>query len=301
MTPATKTLGDTSGAGADAGVVRRALGLKKEGIFNLLLVLTTLLGWVMALGGGGAVLLQQAWRVWSLDRAQQVTVYLPPASAPVAIDTLAATLATEPGIGRVTRVPEADLRAQLALFGADQSSPSLTLALPLPVVLEVQTDPGFDRRVLTQRVRQAFASAEIDDARAVLAPIAAGVRVAQGGAAVLALVMVAVMLGLVGMTVRIGLRSQKATLHLLRQLGAGDRQLVRLVAGQVAARVLPGWVFSCLAAELTAVLVLRLVPAVQPLAGWPVALAMAAVSLVLPISTILFAGVIAQRQLWKMV
>ena len=66
-------------------LVGKALALKREGIFGLLLVLTALLGWVVALGCGGALLLQEAYSRWSLERQQVVTVYLPADSEPSAV------------------------------------------------------------------------------------------------------------------------------------------------------------------------------------------------------------------------
>lgn len=279
----------------ESRVVYRALALKREGIFGLLVILTALLGWVVALGAGSAVLLQGVYDDWSLSRQQTVTVYLPPDSEPATVTTLTAALATEPGVAKVARVPDATLKSLLEPYGG------LTGDLPVPVVLDVLTARDFDRAVLDQRVRAAFPTAELDDARNLLASVAKGVRLTQLVGLGVAAVMVAIMLGLVVLTVRVGLKSQQATLALLRQLGASDDRLVRLVMTQVGERALYGWCLAAAAAVVALGVLQAWWPAVQPLVGWPVWLAMIAAPGALPLVTVVSAAATARAQLRDMV
>ncbi len=279
----------------DSRVVYRALALKREGIFSLLVILTALLGWVVALGAGSVVLLQEVYGDWSLGRQQTVTVYLPPDSDTAAVTTLTAALATEPGIAKVVRVPDATLKSLLEPYGG------LTGDLPVPVVLDVLTAPDFDRAVLDQRVRTAFPTAELDDARNLLASVAKGVRLTQLVGLAVAAVMVGIMLGLVTLTVRVGLRCQQATLALLRQLGASDARLVRLVMTQVGERALYGWCLAAAAAVVALGVLQAWWPAVLPFVSWQVWLVMVVAPLVLPLVTVVTAAATARAQLRDMV
>lgn len=220
---------------------RKALSLERDGVFRLLVVMTALLGWVVALGAGGTLLLHGLYGEWKLQRERTVMVYLMPETPAVDVEGLRAQLADLPGVQQVEVVPQADLAALLAPYiGGGNDAP----AVPLPQVVEVRAGSGFDRQLLDPMVKERFPTAEVDDAQPVLAAVARGVRLAQVLGVGLALMMVGVMVLLVTLTVRAGLRAQRSTLELLQHLGATGTLLTRLVAGQVLQRVLLGWALA---------------------------------------------------------
>lgn len=218
---------------------RKALSLQRDGVFRLLVVMTALLGWVVAIGAGGTLLLHGLYGEWKLQRERTVMVYLMPDTPSAEVESLRGQVEDLPGVAGAAMVPQADLTALLApyLGGGEQ-------ALPLPQVIEVRAGTGFDRQLLDPLVKARFPTAEVDDAQPVLAAVARGVRLAQALGIGLALTMVGVMALLVMLTVRAGLRAQRSTLELMQHLGATETLLTRLVAGQVLQRVLLGWALA---------------------------------------------------------
>lgn len=240
---------------------RKALSLERDGVFRLLVVMTALLGWVVALGAGGTLLLHGLYGEWKLQRESTVMVYLMPDTPAVDVEGLKGQLGGLPGVQGVEVVPQADLAALLAPYiGGNPDNP----AVPLPQVVEVQTGAGFDRQLLDPVVKERFPTAEVDDAQPVLTAVARGVRLAQVLGIGLALLMVGVMVLLVTLTVRAGLRAQRSTLELLQHLGATGTLLTRLVAGQVLQRVLLGWALAGAGAVAVMLIGAFVWPQVQP-------------------------------------
>ncbi len=216
----------------------KALSLERDGIFRLLVVMTALLGWVVALGAAGTVMMVNLYGDWRLDREQTLMVYLLPDSESGAVQTLRRNIAALPGVESATDMPAADLAAMLAPYVGSN------MTLPLPQVLQVKTGNGFDRALFDPVVTAAFPTAEIDDAQPVLSAVAHGVRMVQTGGVALAFVMAAIMGLLVTLTVRAGLRAQRSTLELLQHLGATHTAIRALVCQQVLDRVLLGWALA---------------------------------------------------------
>lgn len=259
---------------------RKALSLQRDGVFRLLVVLTALLGWVVALGAAGTVLMHDVYGDWRLERAQTLMVYLLPDSEAAAVRALQVDVARLPGVKTVQVANPADLMDMLEPYVGDGAG------LPLPQVLEVSTADGFDRSLFDPVVKARFATAEIDDAQPVVQAVARGVRLVQVGGIALAVMMAVVMVLLVTLTVRAGLRAHKNTLELLQHLGATQGLVTKLVATQVVERALVGWILAALGAAAALGLgmwawpvlppyvqpqvwgALVLAPAVLPLVAW---------------------------------
>jgi cell division transport system permease protein len=260
---------------------RKALSLQRDGVFRLLVVMTALLGWVVALGAGGTLLLHGLYGEWKLQRESTVMVYLMPDTPPAEVEALRAAVAGLPGVAAAEIVPQADLAALLQPYiGGADSAP----AVPLPQVLEVRAGSGFDRQLLDPVVKERFPTAEVDDAQPVLAAVARGVQLAQMLGIGLALLMVGVMSLLVTLTVRAGLRAQRSTLELLQHLGATGSLLTRLVAGQVLQRVLLGWALAGAGAVAVMLAGAFVWPQVQPVLTPAVWIALALAPGLLPLA-----------------
>jgi cell division transport system permease protein len=274
--------------------VRAALDLRADGIFNLLVVLTALLGAVLALSAGGGVLLQRIYGNWQLDRQQTVAVYLPAEAGSDAVDKLMGELKTQAGVGGVNRVPDAELRTMLHPYG------DVSAGLPLPVVLDVKLAPEANRDAVESMVKATFSSAELDDARLLLGTVAQGVRWVQAVVLGTGVVMLALMAMLIVLTVRTGLQARKDTLALLRQMGATDGWLARAVVAQVASRCALGWALASAVAVALLLAVALSWPVVGGYLGWMVwaglALAPASLTLVATLAAYLTSLQVVRRQ-----
>lgn len=272
-------------------IVRAALSLEKDGIFKLLVAMTALLGWVMALGMAGSLMMQQVYSQWQLDRASTLSLYLPADAEAAKLAELEQSLGQLAGLQRAEIIPPAQVRAMIAPYVANPAE------LPLPVVIEVRVVDGSDdtdvRARLTQAVTSVFPTAEIDDSRPVLSAVAQGVRVMQAMGLGLALTMVCLMALLVSLTVRVGLKAQRATLNVLQHLGATDARLMREVAVQVTGRAMAGWLTSVVAASGVVLVSALLRPELYEVLNWQVWAGLAAAPLLLPVVALLVALLVA--------
>lgn len=270
-------------------IARKALSLERDGVFRLLVVMTALLGWVVALGVGGAVLMNGVYGAWQLERMQMVQIYLPPDVEEGAVKALQVEVGRIPGVLAVAPVEADSLRALLAPYGGDVE------ALPLPHVLDVRTGDAFDRSLLDPLVVARFPSAELDDAKPVLQAVARGVRLVQVVGVGLAVVMAVVMGLLVTLTVRAGLRAQRSTLELLQHIGATQRLVQQLVSYQVLERVLLGWALASASAVAVMLVAVAVWPSLQTYVGWPVWVGLALAPAMLPGVAWVTARVVVQR------
>jgi cell division transport system permease protein len=267
-------------------VLHAALALDNAGGLSLLTLLTALLGWVLALGAVGAVLLGQVYADWQLGRQHSLSLYLPAEAEAAKLVALEQTLAALPGVESAQLLPPAQVQALVAPYVANP------LSLPLPVVVDVQLKPAeIDPRTpILSAAQQHFPTAEADDPRPLLAAVASGVRVLQSVGLALGAGALAVMALVVALVVGLGLRAQRPTVQVLLHLGAPDARLLGSIARVVATRALLGW---GLAAGLTAGLLSAsgvFWPVLQPLlAHPPVWLAALGAPLVLPLVAVLAA------------
>lgn len=214
--------------------ITRALNLKNASIFKLLVTISALLAWVIALGTGSASMLQNLYQGWHLNRASSLTIYLAPDADPTTLQQLQQSLPTLAGVQGVTPLTNQQLQTLLQPLLPNASS------LPLPTVVEVTLTPAANRPQLTAHIRQSFPTAEIDDHQTLLTTVSHTVRQLQTMAAVLAALMLTIMATVIILTTRTGLASQKSTVQLLVQLGAPDAILTRSITHQIIARVLIG-------------------------------------------------------------
>lgn len=224
--------------------VAHALNLKKTSIFKLVVIITALLGWVIALGAASTSMLQNLYGNWHLARAHSLTLYLPPDADPATLQQLTQSLPTLAGVESVKPVAATQLQNWLEPVIPHPES------LPLPTVLEVTLSADADRPQLTAHIQQAFPTAEIDDHQPLLTQVESAVRSLQIAALALAATMLTLMALLVILTVRTGLAAQKPTLYLLTILGATDSFLARAVTSLVTGRVLTGAALGITAAAV---------------------------------------------------
>ena len=85
----------------------------------------------------------------------------------------------------------------------------------------------------------------LDDNRVVLQQVAQVVRVVAAAMLGVTLSLVAVMAGLVLLTVRAALKAQAGSVAVLKFLGGADALVAELVLGQLVKRALWGWFFAC--------------------------------------------------------
>jgi len=264
-----------------APAAQKSLALQKDGVFRLLVVMTALLGWIIAMGFGGLVLMQNVYGQWQLQRSTEVSIYLMADSPSKKIKELQDVLLNKADIKSVTRLKEEEVTALIAPYiNISEEAQSF----PLPVILNMQVNQNLNHDSLTQSVQNIFPEAEVDDARALLATAASAVRLAQLGALGLSLCLFVIMAFLVTLTVRTGLRAQKETLAILRYIGSTDAFLAKLVVQQVTRRALVGWLIAITAAIITFGALITFWPLLQGYALTPILpLTVILVPLILPL------------------
>ncbi|MFZ2620289.1 MAG: hypothetical protein WAX89_05385 [Alphaproteobacteria bacterium] len=274
----------------------KALSLNRDSVLRLLRLMSALLGWVIALGVAGVILLHNLYGQWQLTRQSQISISLLPDTPPAEVQALLTLLRQNNSVIHVEQLPEAEVREALStLLDGD-------ITFPLPVVLDATLTPSADAATLEQLatvVRDTAPTAEIDDARQLLATVGQGVRLVQWGVAGLALLMAGMMALLVALTVRTGLAGQMFTLSILKFLGGTDDFLAKLVVHQVLVHSLWGWAFGVVAAAAVLGGAMLLYAPLAALVNMYVWLGLVCGPLVLPCMTYLSALFTAHRTLGK--
>ena len=279
--------------------VHAALRLHKHPALRLSGLLVALCGWLMAIGGGSAMLLQQLYQRWDLTQAQTLTIYLPTESDPTLAPQLLASLPTLQGVQAVTLVEPAVVQSWVQTW-LPAGGPSAT-QLPLPTVLSVQVAPGTPREVLLNSIHTATPTAEVADHQAVRTEVASAVRLLQGALLGLVGLMAVLLSGIMALSLRAALQAQTSTLQLLLMLGSPDALLQRVVRRVVLRRTVAGWLTaSGLAGVLLAAVALAY-PPLRPLMGWPVATVVALAPASLPLLAWLVCSVSVRRTLLTLV
>ncbi|RZK98857.1 MAG: hypothetical protein EOP36_20835 [Rubrivivax sp.] len=274
--------------------VTRALNLKAAGIFRLLVVTTTLLGGVLALGGASIATLQGLYSGWQLARSHSLTVYLPPEAESATLTQLAQSLPTLQGVTAVKPVNQAEVQSWLGPAVANNTN------LPLPTVVEVAFTDGTDPAPLVAHIRQSFPTAEVDDHQPLLQQVSGAVRGLQTALLGLGAAMLALMALLITLTTRTGLQAQSSTLHLLVQLGATDSVLIRSVCTQVLGRTLAGYTLGTTSAAILLMLAVNLLPGLATHTTPWVWAALFLSPLMLPLLALLTAALTTRRLLLKL-
>lgn len=215
-----------------ATAIANALNLSETGIFKLLVIITALLAWVLAVGAASASLLQNLHSSWNLTQSQSLTVYLPPETDAAAVESLTQSAQAIAGVGVPQVVPAESLRTQIQSHIQGISA----TGLPIPTVVNIPFTRPDAAQPLAQHIHTMFPEAEVDTHEALLGQVNHTVRTLQGAAGLLGGVMLALMVMLMTLTTRTGLMAESATLQLLVQLGATDATVTRTLARQIALR-----------------------------------------------------------------
>ena len=217
---------------------KKALCLKKDSVFKLLVIMTVLLGWLSAVGSGGLVGLENLYKQWQLEQSSQISVYLLADANQDEIKKLSRELELVQGVISIQKVNQEETKSLLEPYFEGEGD------FPLPVILDVQVNDTLKRDVFDAKVAKTFPEAEIDDARSLLVTVSKGVRFAQASTFGFALILFMIMALLVSLTVKAGLRGQKDALAVLQYVGATDSFITKLVVRQVLLRSLVGWLFA---------------------------------------------------------
>lgn len=228
---------------------KKALSLRKDAVFRLLVLMMVLLGWLASMGAAGLAMFESVYSQWQLAQKNHVSIYLMPDSAPEKITRLEESLLTLKGVKRITPLSQEKVRELVAPYIGDRT------ALPLPKILDVRVTDKVNRLAFEQEVSAIFPKAEIEDARAMLQRVSEGVRFVQIGALAIALVAFVVLAFLVSFTVRSGLKAQQQALNIMQYIGATNKFITSLVLQQVWGRAFVG---GLLAAALSVACILLL-------------------------------------------
>lgn len=261
---------------------QKALSLKKDIIFRLMLVMMVLLGWLAGVGAGGIIGLENLYSKWQLEQRSKVNIYLMAESSEEQVDKMLRELRSVQGVEKVDRLTRVQTLGLLEPYFDGSSN------FPLPVVVDVVVDDSVKRQSLDERVLKYFPTAEIDDARYLLESVGRGVRLAQMITLLFAGILFIIMSLLVSLTVRAGLRGQKHSLSVLQYVGATDAFVVTLVTRQVLRQSLFGWLVAVTLAALSIMAAIKWNAGLNEYLSWnvwvgavvtPLLLAMIAVAL----------------------
>ena len=279
--------------------VHAALRLHKHPALRLSGLLVALCGWIMATGGGSAMLLQQLYLRWDLTQAQTLTIYLPTESDPTLAPQLLASLPTLQGVQNVMLVDPEVVQSWVQTW-LPTGGPSAT-QLPLPTVLSVQVAPGTPREGLLNSIHTATPTAEVADHQAVRTEVASAVRLLQGALLGLVGLMAVLLAGILALSLRAALQAQTSTLQLLLLLGSPDALLQRVVRRVVLRRTVAGWLAASSLAGLLLTAVAVAYPPLRPLMSWPVATVVALAPASLPLLAWLVGSLSVRRTLHTLV
>lgn len=229
---------------------KKALSLRKDAVFRLLVMMMVLLGWLASMGAAGFAMFESVYSQWQLAQKNHVSIYLMPDSPPEKMRQMEENLMALEGVVQIIPLSQEDVRALVAPYVGERT------ALPLPKILDVHVNATLNRLAFEEAVYKALPQAEIEDARAMLAQVSEGVRYIQVGASAIALVAFVVLAFLVSYTVSSGLKGQRQALNIMQYIGAKNSLVTRLVLQQVWGRAFVG---SFLAAGLSALTLMALV------------------------------------------
>jgi cell division protein FtsX len=223
-----------------AKCAKKALSLRKDMVFRLLVIMTILLGMLCGAGAAAFKGLENVYASWKLEQESQMSVYLLSTTDDEQVSYLVSELQNVEGVEEVLRLETEDVSLLLEPYFIGEES------FPLPIVLTVETLDDMKRDSFDSVVKNIVPDAEIDDARVLLTKVAEGVRFAKTtvlGVSVCAFVM---MLLLVSLTVRAGLRGHRKSLAVMQYVGATNGFVTSLVVRQVVKQSLVGWVGAVL-------------------------------------------------------
>jgi cell division transport system permease protein len=225
---------------------------------------------------------EQRWR-----RAGRASVFLKDAASQADVDALRSALARVPGVTSVRYVSSGDARAE---FGRGPDGQGDLAALPVeafPASVELDVAQDMPDLELAEMVVKMKELPEVDDVETYQAWTGRLTRLARGGvtaSVLLALVVLAAVLAVIGSTMRLVLQRRRVEVEVLRLVGATDgfvkkpfvlEGAVQGALGASAAIALLGVLFLLVRGRLDQELaaLVGLEPTFLP---WPVAVAMVA-------------------------
>lgn len=223
----------------------KALSLKSDPIFKLLMIMIVLLGWLASLGGASIMGLENLYKQWNLTQKSRVNVYIMAQTDVKSIDELTQQLLSEEYIKGIKHVKEEETSKLLEPYLVNDYK------VELPKILELQTTSATDFIKINKIVKEKIPTAQVDDPSKVLNSIANGVRFAEAITLVISLVIIFVISLIVSLTTRAGLRAQKRQVEILQFVGASDSFIALLTVKQVLFCSLVGFVGSTSLASLS--------------------------------------------------
>lgn len=216
----------------------KALSLKTDPIFRLLMTMLVLLGWLVSLGGSTIVGFENLYKKWNLTQNSRVNVYLLAQTETESIDKLTQTLLSQDYVKSIKRIKDEETQELLEPFLVND------MQVELPKILELQTTEKNDFAAIKKIVSEKIPSAQVDDPSKMLNSIADGVRFAEGIVLIISLIIIFVISLIVSLTTRAGLRAQKRQVEILQYIGASDTFIALLTVKQVLFCSLVGYVGS---------------------------------------------------------
>jgi len=191
---------------------------------------------VTVLVGAAGLALANSARLVAAGAEQRWSVQL--AGGARTADPLAATVRKVPGVVEATPVPEAEIRSLLAQWlGPDLARSS---ALPLPALVDVTLAPGVSPAPLRQTLARQAPNARLLSYPEQLGPLLDNLRLLQGIAFALVLLMAGASAAAVMLATRSAYDAHRGTIEVLHGIGATDRQLGALFQRRMTREALIG-------------------------------------------------------------
>jgi len=274
------------------GTTRRAQrGMMREWRLHALSVFSLAVAFV-CLGAALLVLtnLRAVEERWS--HAGRASIYLRDSATQTDVETFKAALSAVPGITSVRYVSSGQARQE---FGAREDAKGDLTALPadaFPASIELEVRPDMSDAELTEVVGKLKQLPSVEDVETYQAWTDRLARLVRGGVAaavLLAMVVFAAVLAVVGSTIRLALQRRKTEVEVMKLVGATDRFVkgpflvegsAQGAMGAVGAILLLGILFEVVRGRLDGELatLVGVEPAFLP---WPVLLGMIAVGALL--------------------
>lgn len=176
------------------------------------------------------------------------------------LGTIAEAVRTAPGVTSAEAVAESDMRKTLGRWLGPEAE---SADLPVPALVNFDVAAGASLEVIQQRVRAAAPDARIVAHRESIGPLLHSLRLLQGVAFGLVLMLSAAAAAAVVLAARGTLDTHRSTIEVMHGIGATDLQVTRLFQRRIAIDALAG----SLAGAAAAAIVLLLLTAGASFAG----------------------------------
>jgi cell division protein FtsX len=240
-----------------ADSAKKALSLRKDIVFHLLVLMMALLGWLCAVAGSGMVMLENAYTQWQLEQKSHISVYINADENRAEVVALVEELSSMKNVRRAYLLGENEVSEILQPYFDGETS------FPLPFVIDATVSEKLDREYFNTKVGKYFDEASIDDARDLLSQVSYMLRFTQWIIVAIAVILLVVMAVLVSLTIRAGLRGKQKSLQTMQHIGATDGFLISLVTRQSWIQSLKGWLGGSILAGITVFALLRQWPSLE--------------------------------------